>query len=280
MISSLMFLSLFTAIEQKQKDIAEGKDQEPEPEVDTTDAPSPTLTVETVKVTTETIVGQPVKLRKKKKKRLNTSFNSEGAASQISTDFNLLDTSVDSQQAPRRPASAGPGRSRRSPPGGSTTISGAPVEAVVRPSSATPAQNIPEPERARNTRQAKAFSTTNIHLGHSGRPNRISPPARGQGPAARMSKSFNHHGNHPMKGKSASVSDAYALGFVQPGVGGFYNSRRVLSQAELEYIRRSQVFNMIKGRHPDIHIVIYMQGYIYQCNYSLTFRWYKLSCHT
>ncbi|ELU11959.1 hypothetical protein CAPTEDRAFT_216763 [Capitella teleta] len=55
----------------------------------------------------------------------------------------------------------------------------------------------------------------------------------------RMTKSVSHHGELPGSGRTGSLNACTAQ--------GYYQGRRIPSFAEVEYLRRSQVFLMIKG---------------------------------
>ena len=216
-----------------------------------------------------TVINQE-RLRAEKKKRrrakhrsqpeANPLLNVSTGSAQSSTDFNILEerqprntllqrtTAVDYDQLP--PVSQKTGRTFSA---SSVTFSDhIPVghqnghvvsEEDVRPASATPAQTAVF--RGAESPKTRSFSSSNIHREtyHGGYHDTSLPPVRGTRVTStlpRMVKSVSHHGGS-WKTASIDYRDSYNLGFVPLGA-------RQPSTAEIEYIRKSQIFNIMKSK--------------------------------
>ena len=110
------------------------------------------------------------------------------------------------------------------------------------------------PQYSSSPAHQKAFSTTNVSVERRGSQRqqlsasqshhgKLAAAPGGQG----MTKSVSHHGHlstRPRPGGGGHPVEAYGMGWL--------TTRRQLSQAEVEFIRRSQIFTMMQGEVPAI----------------------------
>ena len=110
-------------------------------------------------------------------------------------------------------------------------VDAATENAVDAASTASASPPLRQEKAALTQQQQRSLSTTYINA------TRSDAPTSSVG-CARITKSVSQHG--PLATGRAGPTDAYNL--------GMQSGRRFKSQAELEYIRRSQVFRMIKSK--------------------------------